>query len=59
MIPGEFKHVESLMKLAKRKRNLETMDNQVSMVSTSPTIRKFLYQQDTSKQDSPFACRNK
>ncbi len=40
MILRELEHLESLMKLARCKRNSETTDNQVSMISTSPTIRK-------------------
>ncbi len=40
MIPRELEHLESLVKLVKRNRNSETMDNQVSMVSTSPAITK-------------------
>jgi len=39
MIPRELEHLESLVKLVKRNRNSETMDNQVSMVSTSPIIK--------------------
>ncbi len=35
-----MEHLESLVKLATQKKDLETMDNQVSMVSTSPTIKK-------------------
>jgi hypothetical protein len=40
MIPRELEHLESLMKLARQKKNSETMDNQVSMVSTSLAIKK-------------------
>jgi hypothetical protein len=40
MILRELEHLESLMKLARHKKNLETTNNQVSMVSTFPTIRK-------------------
>ncbi len=39
MIPGELEHLESLVKLAKCKKDLETMDNQVFMVSASLEIR--------------------
>jgi hypothetical protein len=39
MIPRELEHLESLVKLVKRNRNSETMDNQVSMVSASPIIK--------------------
>jgi len=35
-----LEHLESLVKLATQKKDLETMDNQVSMVSTFPTIKK-------------------
>jgi len=40
MIPGELEHLESLVKLARRRRDLEAIENQVSMVSTAPTLRK-------------------
>jgi predicted aspartyl protease len=40
MIPGELKHLESLMKLARRKKDVEAMNDQVSMVSTAPAIRR-------------------
>jgi hypothetical protein len=40
MIPGELEHLESLVKLARRRRDSEANDNQVSMVSTVPTLRK-------------------
>jgi hypothetical protein len=40
MILGELEHLESLVKLAKRRRDLETNENQVSMVSAVPTLRK-------------------
>jgi len=40
MIPGELEHLESLVKLARRRRDLEANENQVSMVSTVPTLRK-------------------
>jgi predicted aspartyl protease len=40
MIPGELEHLENLVKLARRRRDLETNENQVSMVSTVPTLRK-------------------
>jgi hypothetical protein len=40
MIPGELEHLESLVKLARRKRDLETTENQVSVVSALPSLRK-------------------
>jgi hypothetical protein len=40
MIPGELEHLKSLVKLAKRKKDLEVTENQVSMVSTTPLLRK-------------------
>jgi len=40
MILGELEHLESLVKLAKRRRDSETNENQVSMVSAVPTRRK-------------------
>jgi len=40
MIPGELEHLESVVKLARRRRDSETNENQVSMVSTVPTLRK-------------------
>ncbi len=39
MIPGEFEHLESLVKLARRKKDLEATENQVSMVFVVPTLR--------------------
>ncbi len=40
MILGELQHLESLVKLARRKRDLETTENQVSVVSALPSLRK-------------------
>jgi hypothetical protein len=40
MIPGELEHLESLVKLARRKRDSEVTENQVSMVSVVPALRK-------------------
>jgi len=40
MIPGELEHLESLVKLARRKRDSEATENQVSMVSALPSLRK-------------------
>jgi hypothetical protein len=40
MIRGELEHLESLVKLARRKRDLEATENQVSVVSAIPSLRK-------------------
>ncbi len=40
MIPGELEHLESLVKLARRKKDSEATENQVSIVSTVPSLRK-------------------
>jgi hypothetical protein len=40
MIPRELEHLESLVKLAKRKRDSKATENQVSVVSTIPAPRK-------------------
>jgi hypothetical protein len=40
MIHGELEHLESLVKLVRRKRDSETTENQVSVVSTLPSLRK-------------------
>jgi len=40
MIPGKLEHLESLVKIARRKKDAETMTNQVSVVSPVPTIRR-------------------
>jgi hypothetical protein len=40
MIPGELEHLENLVKLARRKRDSETTENQVSVVSAIPSLRK-------------------
>jgi hypothetical protein len=40
MIPGELEHLESLVKLPRRKRDSETTENQVSVVSALPSLRK-------------------
>ncbi len=39
MILGELEHLESLVKLARRKKDAEAVNDQVSMVSTAPTLR--------------------
>jgi predicted aspartyl protease len=40
MIPGELEHLESLVKLARRKRDSEVTENQVSVVSAVLALRK-------------------
>jgi hypothetical protein len=40
MIPGELEHLESSVKLAKRKRDLEATENQVLVVSVIPSLKK-------------------
>jgi len=40
MIPGELEHLESLVKLARRRKDSEANENQVSLVSVVPTLRK-------------------
>jgi predicted aspartyl protease len=40
MIPGELEHIESLVRLARRKKDSEPIKNQVLMVSTIPALRK-------------------
>jgi predicted aspartyl protease len=40
MIPGELEHLESLVKLARRRKDSEANENQVSMVSAVPALRK-------------------
>jgi predicted aspartyl protease len=40
MIPGELEHLESLVKLARRKRDSETTENQASVVSATPSLRR-------------------
>jgi predicted aspartyl protease len=40
MVPGELEHLESLLKLARRKKDAEATNNHVSMVSTTPTVRQ-------------------
>ncbi len=40
MIPRELEHLESLVKLARRKRDSKATENQVSVVSTVPALRK-------------------
>jgi len=40
MIPGELEHLESLVKLARRRKDSEANENQVSMVFAVPALRK-------------------
>ncbi|CAK9860150.1 unnamed protein product [Sphagnum jensenii] len=40
MIPGELEHLESLVKVARKKKDAEVASNQVSMVSIVPTLRR-------------------
>jgi len=49
MIPGKLEHFESLVKLARRKRDSETTENQMSMVSALPSLRKICVKTHGSK----------
>ncbi len=40
MIPGELEYLESLVKLARRKKDSEATENQVSVVSAVPSLKK-------------------
>ncbi len=40
MIPGELEHLKSLVKLARRRKDAETVIDQVSVVSPVPTTRR-------------------
>ncbi len=40
MIPGELEHLESLIKVATRKKDAEAGNNQVFMVLVAPTLRR-------------------
>ncbi|CAK9277182.1 unnamed protein product [Sphagnum jensenii] len=40
LIPGELEHLESLVKLARRRKDTDVHENQVSMVSAAPTLRR-------------------
>jgi hypothetical protein len=40
MIPGELEHLKNLVKLARKKKDSETTENQVSVVSAIPSLRK-------------------
>jgi hypothetical protein len=39
MIPGELEHLENLVKVARKKKDAEAANTQVSMVSAIPTLR--------------------
>jgi len=38
MIPGELEHLESLVKVARKKKDAEAVSNHISMVSATPTL---------------------
>jgi predicted aspartyl protease len=40
LVLGELEHLESLVKLARRRRDSEVNENQVSMASALPTLRR-------------------
>jgi len=40
MIPGELEHMENLLKVARRKKDTEAANTQVSMVSAVPALRR-------------------
>jgi len=40
MIQGELEHLESLVKVARKKKDVEAASNQLSMVSAAPTLRQ-------------------
>jgi predicted aspartyl protease len=40
MIPSELEQLENLVKVARRKKDVEIASNQVSMVSAAPTLRR-------------------
>jgi len=40
MIPGELEHLENLVKVARRKKDTEATNTQVSMVSAVPALRR-------------------
>ncbi len=40
IIPGELEQLENLVKVARRKKDLEIESTQVSMVSVAPTLRR-------------------
>jgi len=38
MIPKELEHLENLIKVARKKKDVEATNNQVSMVLVTPTL---------------------
>jgi hypothetical protein len=40
MIPRELEHLENLVRLARWKKESEATENQVSMVSAAPTLKR-------------------
>jgi hypothetical protein len=40
LIPRELEHLESLVKLARQRKDTDVHENQVSMVSAAPTLRR-------------------
>jgi len=52
MILGELEHLESLVKLARRKRDSEATENQMSVVSAVPALRK-IYINKTHRSKTP------
>jgi len=40
MIPGELEHLESLVKVARKKKDAEAASNQISMVLAAPTLKR-------------------
>jgi len=40
MIPGELKHLENLMKVARKKKDVEAASNQISMISAALTLSR-------------------
>ncbi len=49
MISGELEHLESLVKVARKKRDVEAASNQISMVSVAPTQRLCINKMHRSK----------
>ncbi len=54
MILGELEHLENLVKLARRRKDANMVNDQVSVVSPVPTIRR-IYVNKTSRRHS--ICR--
>ncbi len=40
IIPGELEHLENLVKVARKKKDAEAANTQMSMVSVVPTLRR-------------------